>query len=303
MERKLYNGKWDGIWDRPKYQKIRETIVKAFKDLKFEEAPHKYYIDGKEITCVSNVTHMYQEHFDAEAKAVETSERNFHNPESKYYQMTPEEILKQWKSISKNACEFGTTRHLYAESIFYFMTHQYNLLPDEYKDRLKKDKDGRDYFEILYPEEDAAAKYYEDMPQCIVPILAETKVYDKDREYSGTFDLLTYYDAELDGKSASKSGLIVNDWKTNRDLYKNFNGKKLLPPFDGLLDMPLSIYKLQLSLYQNPLENLGFKVIARRIMWLRPSGDYDKIKLESYVDVLRKDLSERIERDGKLIIN
>ena len=300
MSRILHNGKWDGIWDQPKYQAIRDKILDAFKDLTFVEVGHKYYLHGKEITCVSNVTHLFQEHFDAPTKARETFERNYNNPQSKYYQMTAEEIEEAWALNSKQACEHGTERHEFAESCFYYMTRQYDKILPEFKDRLLPDEGG---FIAYEPKEEAVVRFYEDMPVCVVPILAETKVYDEELGYSGTFDLLCYYDAELDGKDASKSGLMVLDWKTNKDLYKNFAGKTLLPPFNGLLDMPISLYKLQLSLYQNCLERIGMKVVARRIMWLRPSGEYDKISLEQYVSKLRTALLEHKQTFNKILEN
>ena len=300
MSRILYAGKWDGIWDKSKYQEIREKIIKTFSGLTFIEEGHKYFLNGKEMMCVSNITHLFQEHFDPVTKSQETYERNYDNPDSKYYRMTPKEIQEAWKQNSKNACEHGTMRHEFSESIYYYVTRQWDKILPEYKCRITEDGG----FEAIYPEEEAAVKFYEDMPQCVVPILAETKVYYEEENwgYSGTFDLLAYYDAELDGKDESKSGLMVLDWKTNKDLYKNFAGKVLLPPFDELLDMPISIYKLQLSAYQNCLENIGMKVIARRLMWLRPNGEYDKIPLESYVKKLIIALREKY-RYQKQIIN
>lgn len=291
MSKILYNnGKWDGIWDQPKYQEIRNKIIEAFKDLTFVEEGHKYYLHGKEVTCVSNVTHMFQEHFNAPIKARETYERNYDNPDSKYYRMLPEEIEAAWELNSRQACEHGTQRHEFGESCYYFMTRQYDKILPEFKNRLTEDGG----FLAIYPKEEAVVQFYEDMPKCIVPILAETKVYDEELGYSGTFDLLCYYDAELDGKPSSKSGLVVMDWKTNKDLYKNFNDKRLLSPFEGLRDMPISIYKLQLSLYEQCLEKIGLKVIARRLMWLRPDGTYDKVNLECYVKQLREALKEKL---------
>ena len=283
------NKKWEGIWDNPKYQEIRSKILKDFTGLVFIEEGHKYFLNGKPMTCVSDVTHMFKEHFDSNQKAIETSERNWDNPDSKYYRMTPEQILESWKRISKDACEHGTFTHECGESLFYYMTGQLDKVLPEFKDRLTEDGG----FRILYPKEDAAAKFYEDIPECIVPILAETKVFDEELGYSGTFDILFYYDAELDGKSADKSGLVIMDWKTNKDLYKNFKEQKLLEPFEELLDMPLNIYKLQLSLYQNCLEKVGLKTVARRILWLKPDGTYDKISLEEYVKVLREALKNK----------
>ena len=288
--RVLYrNNKWDGIWDLPKYQEIREKIKSTFSGLTFIEEGHMYFLNGKQMTCVSDVTHLYQEHFDSKTKAVETSERNFNNPKSKYYQMTPEMILEKWKSISTEACTTGTFRHEFGESCFYFMTGQMDKILPNYKDRVTEDGG----FIAYDPKEEAVVRFYEDIPRSIVPILAETKVYDEELGYSGTFDILFYYDAELDGKNPENSGLVVMDWKTNRDLYKNFMGKTLLYPFNELLDMPLSTYKLQLSLYQSCLEKIGMKVIARRILWLKPDGTYDKISLEEYVNILREDLKNK----------
>ena len=283
----LYKGKWDGIWDRPKYNEIRNKILESFKGLVFIENGHKYFLNGKEMTCVSNVAHIFQEHFDPIVKAQETYERNFNNPESKYYGMTPKQIQESWERNSKQACEHGTTRHEFGESAFYYVTGQWDKILPEFKDRLTEDGG----FKAIHPKEEAVVRFYEDMPQCCVPILCETKVYDGDIGYSGTFDLLAYYDAELDGKSPENSGLMVLDWKTNKDLYKNFMEKRLLPPFDGLLDMPVSVYKLQLSLYENCLEKIGLKVIARRLMWLLPDGTYEKVPLESYSKVLREYLT------------
>ena len=280
------NNKWKGIWDSPKYEKLREVIKNEFSGLTFIEEGHKYFLNGKPMTCVSDVTHLFKEHFDSTQKAVETSERNWNNPESKYFRMTPEQILESWKKISDEACEHGTFTHECGESLFYYMTGQIDKILPDFKDRLTEDGG----FMLLYPKEEAAGKFYEDIPECIVPILAETKVYDEELGYSGTFDILFYYDATLDGKNPEKSGLIVMDWKTNKDLYKNFKGQKLLSPFDELLDMPLNLYKLQLSLYQSCINKVGLKVVARRILWLKPDGSYDKINLEEYVNMLRESL-------------
>lgn len=280
------NNKWKGIWDSPKYEKLREVIKNEFSGLTFIEEGHKYFLNGKPMTCVSDVTHLFQEHFDSATKAIETSARNFNDPESKYFRMTPEQILESWKKISDEACEHGTFTHECGESLFYYMTGQNDKILPGFKDRLTEDGG----FMLLYPKEEAAGKFYEDIPECIVPILAETKVYDEELGYSGTFDILFYYDAVLDGKNPEKSGLMVMDWKTNKDLYKNFKGKTLLSPFNELLDMPLNLYKLQLSLYQSCINKVGLKVVARRILWLKPDGSYDKINLEEYVNILRETL-------------
>lgn len=287
----LYNkNKWLDIYNLPKYEEIRNKILTDFKGLVFIEEGHKYFLNGKEMECVSNVAHKFQKHLDTKKLASETYERNFDNPNSKYYGMSINEIIQSWKKISDDSCTHGTETHEFGESAFYYMIGQYDRILPEFKDRLTEDGG----FKALLPKEEAIVKFYEDIPTCIVPILAETKVfveYDK-AGYAGTFDILFYYDAELNGKTLEDSGLMIMDWKTNKDLYKNFKEQKLLPPFDGLLDMPLSTYKLQLSLYENALYNIGLKVVGRRILWLKPDSDYEKINLESY----RKEIDNELRK-------
>lgn len=287
----LYNkNKWLDIVNLPKYEKIREKILAEFDGLTFVEEGHKYFLRGKEMECVSNVAHRFQEHIDTVKLATETYERNFNKPTSKYFQMSVDDIIASWNKISNDACTTGTFHHEFGESAFYYMIGQYDKILPEFKDRLTEDGG----FKAIHPKEESIVKFYEEIPKCIVPILAETRVFVEYETagYAGTFDILFYYDAEIDGKSDSNSGLLVLDWKTNKDLYKNFKEQKLLQPFDGLLDMPLSVYKLQLSLYENALYKIGLKVVGRRILWLKPDGTYEKINLESYRERIDNELKK-----------
>ena len=205
---------WVEHFNDKKYTQLREKILSSFKDLVFDEGPHKYYLHGKEITCVSNVTHMFKPHFDTESMAQTTYERNYNNEKSKYYKMTPEMIKEEWNKISREACSHGTERHEFAESIFYFMTNQFDKILPAFIDRLSVDKETNEPIFIANdPKEEAAATFYEELPDSLFPILAETKVYNENLGYSGTFDLLMYYDATIDGKDDKNSGLCVMDWK------------------------------------------------------------------------------------------
>ena len=127
-------------------------------------------------------------------------------------------------------------------------------------------------------------------------MLAETKVYtgknpkltNLKQNYCGTFDILFYY---KDPTNDENSGLCIFDFKTNKDLRKDFsreNGKFLLPPFGELYEESLSFYILQLSCYQIPLEDIGLKVIARRIVWLKDDGSYELLPLQDVTDRLRE---------------
>jgi hypothetical protein len=61
----------------------------------------------------------------------------------------------------------------------------------------------------------------------------------------------------------------------------------LLPPFSDYFEELLSYYTAQLSCYQIPLEDIGLKVIARRIVWLKDDGTYELIGLNDVTDRLR----------------
>lgn len=272
-----------------KYQDIRDKVLGAFKDLVFVEDGHKYFVGDRELQSVSVVTHYFKPEFDTETKAQETFERNFNNPDSKYYKMTPDEIKASWKKTSADACAHGTERHEFAESCFYFMLGQYDKILPEFKDRIITDDDGYG-FVAQQPKEEAVVKVYEDFPDFMIPILAETKVYNiqKDYAYSGTFDILFYLE-----NPNGPSGLYVLDWKTNKDIYKHFGDSKLLPPFDDCDDTSFEIYKLQLSAYQMALEEIGLSVIRRELFWLRPNGSYEKLILDSRVSRLKHALAER----------
>lgn len=282
--------KWLDLYDLPKYQAIRKQILDSFQGLTFVEDGHKYFLKGKEMECVSNVAHMFQEHIDTTKLATETFERNFNKPSSKYYQMTVNEIIESWEKISETSCSHGTSIHEFGESAFYYMIGQYDKILPDFKDRLTEDGG----FKAIHPKEEAIVKFYEEIPRCIIPILAETRVFVEYNKsgYAGTFDILFYYDAELIGKADTNSGAIIMDYKTNKDLYKNFKEQKLLPPFNDLLDMPLSTYKLQLSLYENALHKISIKVVGRRILWLKPDAEYEKINLESYQKEIDNELKK-----------
>ena len=288
---------WLEHYHDEKYEVIRKNILESFKDLIFEEGPHKYYLNGVELDCVSNITHLFKPHFDTDSMAQATFERNYNNENSKYYHMTVQQIKESWKKASTDACEIGSARHNFGESIFWWMVGEYDKIVPEFHDRFTVDENGDKICTPQFPKEEAIVKFWNDLPECYIPILAENKVFNVNDNYaySGTFDILFYYDAPLNGKPDKESGAYIMDYKSNKDLYKNFKEQTLLPPFENLLDMPASIYKLQLAAYQLCLEKINIPIIARCLIWLRPNGEYEKIRLEDLSKQLDKALIARFK--------
>lgn len=265
---------------------IRKKILEAFGDLEFVEDVHKYYINGQELPSVSHVTHQFANEFDEDTIA--------ENYTIKHGQ-TKEYWLEQWKFKNLKATTTGTLVHEFGESLGWLRNGHPEKITNYCKSKYYKDK------QWLIPtrkKEEAIIKFHDELHENLHFVLAETKVYtgkNKERtnltqDYAGTFDILYYYKHPTDD---SKSGLVIMDYKTNENLYKEFSRSReqmLKAPFTNMFDEPFSLYTLQLSSYQIPLEDIGLKVIARRIIWLKENGEYEMIPVEDVTGILRDTL-------------
>jgi hypothetical protein len=61
----------------------------------------------------------------------------------------------------------------------------------------------------------------------------------------------------------------------------------MLGIFSNLLDMPFNHYKIQFSLYQLLLEEKGFEVEDRVLVWLLPDGEYKLYQMTDYSKKLK----------------
>jgi hypothetical protein len=263
---------------------IRNKILKEFDGLVFIEEGHKYFLNGVQLPSVSEVTHQFCAHpFNDKEQAERYAET--HGETAQYW-------LDKWKFTNLVATTSGTLTHEYGEGLGWLKNGHPEFLPESCKPKYVKDKN---WLIPTRPKEEAVWKFYNELNENLHFVLAETKVYTgKNKEltnlkqdYCGTFDILFYY---KDPEDDSKSGLCIFDFKTNKDLRKDFSrehGKMLLPPFTDFYEEPLSYYTAQLSCYQIPLEDIGLKVIARRIVWLKDDGSYELIGLQNVTDRLR----------------
>lgn len=174
--------------------------------------------------------------------------------------LSVEVVQAAWDTNNKLACDFGHYVHDFGERYY----SNRNLQP-------------RNYHEV------ALVKFWNELPYTHTAVACEARVYTRNYWYSGTFDLLIY--------DSARNGYIIADYKTNKDLFKNFKEKKMLPPFENLLDNPFNHYQVQLSLYQIPLEEIGIKILERWIIWLQPNGEYTKFLANNYTDYLKQCLN------------
>lgn len=253
---------------------IRQKILAAFNELVFVEDGHKYYLNGKELCSVSSVAAKFEEPFDTELRSKSYAAKHGE---------TPQYWADQWRFTNLKATITGTQVHSYAESMAWIhMGHPENITDDN-KYKFIADKGW------LIPtrrKEESVLKYWKDVSPNYYVVLPETRVYTKD--YAGTFDLLLWYE---DNDDPTKSGLIIRDWKTNGEIYKDYSrkfGKMLKEPFNSLYDEPFGAYAIQQSCYQIPMEDIGLKILDRQIIWLKEDGSYEIISLPNVTDIIRK---------------
>lgn len=231
---------------------LLQRIQQPFNKLSFEETKHRYYVEGNPLSkSVSALLGDFYEHFNAEQVAPYSAAKAG---------VTTEEILKQWADINQESRDRGHRVHAFGE-IYQFNR---NLRPS-------------------CPQEEAIVKFWQDVPEHILPLAAELRMYHFKHLFAGTADIILF-----DTKTQT---YIIADYKTNKDLLKNYKGKTMLGPFSHLLDNPLNHYAIQLSYYQLLLEQVGVKVSKRVIIWLGLDGNYQLFNTEDVTDILKTTLN------------
>jgi hypothetical protein len=266
---------------------IRHKILETFKDLIFVEEGHHYYLNGTEIPSVSNVIHQFEPEFDADAKAASHALK--HGETKEYW-------LDKWKFNNLRATTTGTLVHEFGESLGWLKNGHEELMTDSCRPKFYKPKN---WLIPTRPKEEAIIQFMEDLPSSYHLVLNEAKVYsglnadpskNPKNRYCGTFDMLYYFQHPTDD---TKSGLVIFDYKTNADIEKTFSrsqGVFLFEPFSHMYAEPKSLYTLQLSAYQIPLEDIfpNIPILDRKLIWLKDDGTYEKITLPDMTKTLRE---------------
>jgi hypothetical protein len=224
--------------------------AKIFQKLKFTEKTHQYKVSGKKLPSVSSLIGKYKNKFNAKEVSKGTARK---------LKKTQEEVLKDWKDINTNAIRLGNKVHKFAE----------------------------DYVQGKQPvieniQQRAVIRFWEELPDYYIPVFFELKMYHLDYLFAGTSDFLL-----LDTRDNS---LVVGDYKTNKDIFKNYRDQKMKAPFEHLYDMPYNHYQIQLGFYQLLTEQLGFKVSDRLLVWIKRDGSYKTYNPYDFTDILKQEL-------------
>ena len=263
----------------------RKLILESFGDLEFYEDGHIYLLHGKQLNSVSGIGHRFiAKPFDEAAQAVEYAKK--HGETADYW-------IKKWRCNSFKATTLGTKTHEYGESLGYLLAGHPELIRESIRVQYNE---TYNYLAPIHPKEEAVELFMKELPSSYHLVLNETKVYSGKNSDSnknlreqicGTFDMLYWFDGNGD---KTKAGFVILDYKTNANLYSEYNRKykrMLLSPFDNIVEEDYGLYVIQLNLYAIMLEDIGLPVIARKIVWLKEDGTYEIIDTPCISDVLR----------------
>lgn len=209
-----------------------------FEDLKFDEAKHIYTLNGVRLSSVSAEVSKYYKKFDSEAIATAIAKRQ--SGDKLEYIKIKNELLESWSKTSKEAAEMGSLVHKFAED---YLGSNKALLPNS---RLEK----------------VITDFWNTMDDYTIEAL-ELRMYIKELGLAGTLDVLL---------KNPNGQYEIWDYKTNKDLYKNYKGQKMLKPFDDMLDTPYSHYVLQQNFYKLMLMTQGVDVTAMNLVSIQDSG-------------------------------
>lgn len=233
---------------------IKKYILSFYEELKFDDEHHQYFVNEEKIKfSVSGLIKKFVVPFNT--KVVSGIVANIRKVPQKV-------IIKEWNTKRDIACKRGTEIHLFGE-LYPFNKHL-------------KPRNGY---------EKAVVKFWNDLPSYVIPVLVELQMYHKEYMFAGTADIVLY--------NTKTDTFIIGDYKTNEDLFKNYKGKKMLKPFEFLLDNPFNKYQLQLSFYQILFEQLNLKVSSRKIIWLLPNGEYKLYDTKDYTKILKNYLKNK----------
>ena len=225
-----------------------KELNKAFGDFKFFEHDHHYEYKGERVgISVTRLIEEYTQEFDSQAIAEKVAIK-----EGK----TTQEVLDEWEYKNKFACAKGSTCHEFAQSLW----------------------SGNKYKEILFDnsQEYANAVMKIGLQATNFKIDYEDKLEHLADEFvvgSEEYDIASAIDHLFINKLTG--GLVLVDYKTNSDIYKNERyAKKMKVPLSHLKDDTLTHYAIQLSIYKYIVEkytNLKFEEMF--IVWFSENID------------------------------
>ena len=235
----------------------------------FKEEGHVYEsIDQDKInwTSVTSLVGKFKPKFDRDGQAKKSSK----NKRSKWYGMTPKEILEAWDNETKRAIKLGNFYHNQREA-----------------DMLGLDTIGKYGVEVpiikpIIDEKGIKIAPNQKLEEGVYP---EHLVYLKSAGLCGQADVVEVVNGYIN----------INDYKTNKEIkekgFTNWEGitKKMYKPISHLDDCNLNHYNLQLSIYayiikkHNPKLKIG-KLVIQHVKFKQVGEDKNGYPINEHVN-------------------
>lgn len=245
-----------------------KELDKAFGDFKFFPEDHHYEYKGETIELgVTTFIEQYANEFDAEMIAKRIATKN---------NRSVEEILKNWEYKRDFSCEKGTNGHCKAQSLW--NNEIYRPLHFDGSEAFKKVN------EAIYKQ---AIDFYNDYKDKLEHLADEYVIGDVQCNLASCIDHIFI--------SRLTRGLILVDYKTNSEMYKNEKyAKPMKAPLQHLKDTKINHYALQLSIYKYLVEtHTDLKFEDMFIVWFSELNENYKIIRVPY---LKNEVNEILER-------
>lgn len=251
---------------------IGRKLMKHYERIVFDEPSHTYKVAGKGLMPVSNFIKLFVKPFNAERQAPFTAKKEG---------ISIKQVRANWDKTRIEACDNGTRVHDFGER---YAIEKYSVVSSlKFKSVYQHLKKG----EKLQPKELALIKFWDNKPEWYVPVSLELRMFCVELGIAGTADIIL-----LDIRDNT---LVIADYKTNKDLFKQYKDQKLLGIFRELNDTPYSKYKIQLSTYQVLLEQTGYKVSRRFLVWLKEDGNYEIFDTSDITGVIKNYFASKKE--------
>ena len=238
-----------------------------FRNIKYYDEPHKYYIGEQELISGTAFVGMYKEKFDSEGQAVKSAKKNG---------VSVEEMLAEWEFKGDFSRTKGTLLHNYAENYW-----QNKIFPIDYA--LYEEKFGEGLMKGRLDEcIRMFEEFYSESCNALVPIALELVVGDAELGVGGMVDGLFW--------NQKHGELQIWDYKTNKEIseFSKFR-KRLKPPINFLHDCELETYSIQLNLYKYIIQkNTNLKIGRCYLVHIHEEQErYNVIECKEYQEIIQ----------------
>ena len=258
-------------------KKYLSNLDNSFKDFIFFESDHHYEYKNQRVSIsVTRLIETYANEFDSETIAEKVAVRD---------NKTVQEVLTEWKLKNELACLKGSNVHEFVQSLWD------NKTPLEDENVAKKHL--KMCFEAIYEQ---ARNFYKDYKDKLEHLACEYIIGSEE------YDIASAVDHLFVNKATGE--LVLVDYKTNTDIYKNEKyAKKMKVPLHHLKDTTLNHYFLQVSIYKYLIEKYtGLKISEYFIVWFSEENkNYEIIEVEYLKEEVEKILENRRSKNMKSV--